>query len=256
MLILVSLIVGPILGSFIDVLANRSPKGRSFCPECKHTLQWTDLFPLLSYLYLKGKCRYCHKQISKDSLWVELAMIVVVALVLWQPLQQMPDLYWALDISFRLFVITILATFVVTDLKTGLIPNRISYPAIMIALIYVLVLHGIRGAWVEYLMALGSAAGASFLFACLIWGTRGKGMGWGDVKYVFFLGLVLGFPNILVGLFLSFLSGAVISVGLITFGKKHFGQTIPFGPFLSLGSFIAFIWAVPIIEWYLGLARP
>ena len=89
-----------------------------------------------------------------------------------------------------------------------------------------------------------------FIFLILI--TSGKGMGWGDVKYVLFIGLVLGFPNGIVSIFLSFLIGAVFSLVLIGLGRKSFGQTIPFGPFLSLGAFITLFWGPQLINWYLN----
>lgn len=87
----------------------------------------------------------------------------------------------------------------------------------------------------------------------LILVTGGKGMGGGDVKLGAFLGLMLGFPNALVALMLAFLSGAIISLVLIVLGRKHFGQVIPFGPFLVLGSLIALFWGNQIIDWYLHL---
>jgi leader peptidase (prepilin peptidase)/N-methyltransferase len=76
-------------------------------------------------------------------------------------------------------------------------------------------------------------------------------MGWGDVKYVFFLGLALGYPNLLVGLFLAFLLGAITALILVAFKRKEFGQTIPFGPFLSLGAFIALLWGSKLLDFYL-----
>ncbi len=83
--------------------------------------------------------------------------------------------------------------------------------------------------------------------------TRGKGMGGGDVKLGAFMGLMLGFPQSLIALILSFLTGAIFSMILIIFGKKHFGQTIPFGPFLVIGSLVALFWGNQIIDWYLHL---
>lgn len=88
----------------------------------------------------------------------------------------------------------------------------------------------------------------------LIFVTRGKGMGGGDVKLGALMGLVLGFPQSILAVILAFLSGAIISLILIFGGKKHFGQTIPFGPFLVLGSLITLFWGMQIIDWYLHLS--
>ena len=90
-------------------------------------------------------------------------------------------------------------------------------------------------------------------FWALIIITKGKGMGGGDVKLGAFMGLMLGFPQSLLAIVLSFISGAIFSIFLIIFGKKHFGQAIPFGPFLVFGSLVSLFWGNLIIDWYLHL---
>ncbi len=290
-------IFGTILGSFADVLATRSLKkrsiwGRSYCLNCKKQIRWYDLFPILSYLLLKGHCRFCHKKFSSEHLWVEIAMGVLSALIFWTTVPDLSiftlltplNLYHLAELAFKLFAAVVVVAVFVTDLKTGLIPNRITYPTIIISAV-VQVLLAIFKSWyyysqfiitplAKYLMPPYSDyfyrhmlyqwqdAGMAFLaalvlsgsFIALIIGTRGRGMGWGDVKYVAFLGLALGFSNSLLAVFLAFLIGAVFSVLLLVGHRKHFGQTIPFGPFLSLGAAIALIWGAPIIHWYTSLA--
>lgn len=291
-----ALMVGLILGSFIEATAVRfnhkkSLRGRSYCPHCRHKLGWYDLLPVWSYLWLRGKCRYCSKKIPRQDLVVELlfgAVVVLFALTL-PPLSSWPlagfnlagAIFW-LDIIFRLAVISILGVVFLTDLATGLIPDAVTYPAALLALVYLLVSAGLRS-WIfynnlisnplgRYLMpprsgyffdhlqriwlgtawTVGAAAAMAVLFALLIIFTRGRGMGWGDVKYVLFLGLALGFPDFLAAVFFAFLSGAAVSVGLILARKKRFGQTIPFGPFLSLGALFALLWGNRLIDWYLS----
>jgi len=148
---------------------------------------------------------------------------------------------------YTLFVVTILALLFLIDLDTGLLPDVITYPASLAALLYLLVAK-------PYTLTPNLLSGAvpALAFALLIILTRGKGMGWGDVKYVFFLGLVLGFPSIVVAIFLAFLLGAVVGIGLILIGNKKFGQTIPFGPFLSLGAYIALLYGSQLIRFYLS----
>ena len=93
----------------------------------------------------------------------------------------------------------------------------------------------------------------SGFFLSLIIITKGKGMGGGDVKLGAFIGIMLGFPQALLAVVLAFSSGAIFSVGLIFAGKKHFGQVVPFGPFLVIGALITLFWGEQILNWYLGL---
>lgn len=188
------------------------------------------------------------------------------------------------DLIFKTFFITVLAVLFLTDIKKMFIPDRIIIPAIWVSIIFITFITVIKIIYLYYSLnqtrvgqlllpphsdyfqrhalisaqplfgslAMGFLIGAFFLTLIII--TKGKGMGGGDVKLGAFLGLVLGFPNALVALMLAFLSGAIVSVVLILFGKKHFGETIPFGPFLVLGSLAALFWGSRIIDWYLQLS--
>jgi prepilin signal peptidase PulO-like enzyme (type II secretory pathway) len=289
----VGFIFGSVLGSFTEAAANRilekeSLLGRSYCPHCKKTLRWYDLFPILSYLWLKGKCRNCHKKIPRQDFLLEIILGLVVALVFVTSIPS--DLSFlnsfsgtalvAADVVFKTFTVVILAMVFLTDLKSGLIPDRISFPATALAVLLSAITCGIKSwffyesfsksplskylmppysnyfwdqlyrVWEPFFWSIVAAFAVSAFFILLIVITRGRGMGWGDVKYVFFLGLVLGFPNIIPGIFLAFLLGAVMSLILVALSKKHFGQTVPFGPFLSLGAFITLLWGTQILNWY------
>lgn len=227
-------IIGAILGSLSYALALRSLGkesfwGRSYCPHCKKTLQWYDLFPIASFLLYRGKCRYCHKSISKEYLLVEITMGVLIAFLFWQQFN-----------IFNLFFVTALAILFITDLKKMLIPDRIVLPAIIIAL-----------AAKPFAGNILTALGIAGFFYALILITKGKGMGGGDVKLGGFIGLGLGFPNGIVAIFLAFLLGAAFSIVALILRKKRLGQHIPFGPFLVLGSLIALFWGEKIINWYL-----
>lgn len=277
---LIGFLLGSILGSFCLVLADRSLTsdvfwGRSYCPHCKKKLRWYDLFPIISYIFLQGRCRYCQKKISLEYLLVEVGMGVLIGLLFWQSFDS-PAVAGSLrinfqfsilllDLLFKTFFITILATLFLTDLKKMLIPDRISLPAIWISLAYLVGVTIYKVGYLPYfqrhalmiaLPLLGSilsAFGIALFFTLLIVITRGKGMGGGDVKLGALLGLALGFPLSLVAVVLSFLTGAAVSIFLIITGKKHFGQAIPFGPFLVLGSLISLFWGNLIIDWYLHL---
>lgn len=294
-LVVLGFVIGIILGSFAKAVSDRQQKhnslrGRSYCENCKHKLAWYDLFPVLSYLSLSGRCRYCHYKIPLGNLISEITMGLLIALFFSQSgfnfqtiFNPNPELVISLaDLIFKIFIIAVLYILFLTDYKTGLLPDKITYPATGIALIYLfitdifkswLLYEGLKihqigkyflppysnyvytlifRIWQPALLAVAVGLGLSLFFALLIIITKGKGMGWGDCKFVLFLGIALGFPNALLAIFLAFLTGAVFAVFLITFGKKHFGQTIPFGPFLSLGAYIALVWGFQIINWYLN----
>ncbi len=280
-------VIGTILGSLVKALADRSLLkesfwGRSYCPKCKHKLHWYDLLPVVSYLMLGGKCRYCKDRINLEYLLVEVGMGILVGFLFWQSFQNFQLTIFILDLFFKTFFVIILAVLFLTDLKKMLIPDRIILPAIVISITFITVITIIKIIFLYYylnqtllgqkllessdyfqrhaLMAAEPLLGSILMgfliggfFMALIIVTKGKGMGGGDVKLGAFIGLGLGFPYSLVALMLAFLTGAILSIILIILGKKHFGQTIPFGPFLVLGSLIALFWGNQIMNWYLNL---
>lgn len=288
-------ITGGILGSFVKATADRIAgqnklRGRSYCISCKRQLNWYDLFPVFSFLSLKGKCRYCQKPIPFANLLTEVILGIIMALFFVSTIPQnwmmllsptWPNALFWLELVFKILVIVVLALVFLIDLRKGIIPDKITYPAAAVAAFYLLSSFALKS-WIfyqnlfqvpfgEYLLppyspyfidilqrtwmglfwTVLTASGLSATFILLIILTKGKGMGWGDVKYVLFLGLALGFPNSLLAIFLAFLLGAVFSLALIALRKKSFGQTIPFGPFLSSGALIALVLGGQIINWYL-----
>lgn len=252
---------GTVIGSFSGAWASsylnqRSIWRRSACLECQHPLHWLDLIPVISYFLLRGQCRYCGKKIPKEDLWVEVILGIFTALLFYKFFAGASSVILPLEnyykLAFTLFVFSILSTLSIIDLKIGLLPDKIIFPGIIVSLGYwvIGVLGGLGGVN-DFAWALISGAVAALFFALLIIITKGRGMGWGDVKYVFFLGLVLGFPGTATGLFLAFLLGSITSVGLIILGKKRFGATIPFGPFLSLGAVLAILYGIDLLQLYL-----
>ena len=238
-------IFGLIIGSFLNCVIYRLEKGkslwgRSYCPHCKHTLIWTDLVPVFSFLFLKGRCRYCHKKISIQYPMVEILTALIFLLILnFQPLNLK---FSILNLLFLLYIVSSLIVIFIYDLKHYLIPDKILFPAIIIAFIYNFLNF-------NYLLA-AFIAFSFFLFIYLI--SKGQWMGFGDVKLSILLGLILGFPNILVGLFLSFFFGAIIGIGLIYLNKKGLKSEIPFAPFLIMGTFVAMFFGDRIIQCYFG----
>ena len=148
------------------------------------------------------------------------------------------------------------------DLKHFIIPDKIIYPLIAITFLYRLAEELINFQFsinfqsifnFQFLNYLLAGVGACLFFLAIYLISKGKWLGFGDVKLVLFLGLFLGWPNILLSLFLSFVIGAIIGVGLIAFKGKGLKSQVPFAPFLLIGTFIAFFWGNEIISWYLNL---
>lgn len=240
--VIIFFLLGLSIGSFLNVLVHRLPKnenifGRSYCDHCKKKLSWYDLIPLLSFVFLKGKCRYCKKNIDPLIPIVELiTALLFVSVFLKFPILSNPSLWLNL-----FFVSTLIAIFF-TDLKHEIIPNKIIYPAILISFLFITLTNNL----VNHIM---SGIGAFLFFLILSLVTRGKGMGGGDTKLALFLGLVLGFPNIVLSLYLAFLTGGFISLILILWKKKRFKKdTIPFGPFLAFSGIISLFFASPLVS--------
>jgi len=248
-------LLGLAVGSFLNCLIFRLEKGEgflwgsSYCPKCQHQLNWLDLIPLLSFLLLKGKCRYCRQKISWQYPLVELATGILFLFPLIY-LGGRPIIFQELFFYWVIFSFAIVIF--IYDLKHYIIPDKVIYLAIVIALIFnfqFLILRELS----TFKFSLLSALGASLFFLTIVLVSRGEWMGVGDVKLAFLMGLLLGFPNILVALFFAFLIGAIIGIGLVISGKKTFKSEIPFGPFLVTGTFIALFWGERIVKWCLGL---
>lgn len=245
---------GLVVGSFLNSIIYRLETGesflfkRSFCPHCKHKLGWQDLIPLLSFLILRGKCRYCSQKISLQYPLVELGTGILFTLIFYYFFTRPGDvvnIFWLLVITCFLIIIF------VYDLKYYIIPDKIIYPAIIIALIFNFQFL-ISNQFSIFNSSILSAILASAFFLAIVLVSRGKWMGVGDIKLAFFIGLFLGWPNILVAIFLAFFIGAIIGVGLIATGKKTLKSEVPFGPFLVVGTFMTMFWGQNIINWYLN----
>ncbi len=248
---------GLVVGSFLNCVIYRLEEkksfltGRSFCPYCKHKLSWQDLIPVFSFLLLKGKCRYCKKPISWQYPLVELATGLLFVLIFNLLTSEVNRLLviGAWDLFFYLVIACFLIIIFVYDLKRYIILDKVIYPAIVIALIYHLLRFDLLGRSNLLFAAIGAAA--FFLLIVLI--SREKWMGMGDVKLAFLMGLILGWPNILVALFSGFFLGAIIGAGLIISKRKTLKSQVPFAPFLIAGTFIALFLGQNIINWYLSL---
>jgi leader peptidase (prepilin peptidase)/N-methyltransferase len=239
---------GLAVGSFLNCLIYRfnkglSPfKGRSFCPQCRHQLAWKDNLPLLSFLFLHGRCRYCHSPISWQYPLVEIATGILTLFIIHYSLFILGDSF-LMTVYFLLISYALIVIFV-SDLRYGTILDEVILPAMGLAILYSIINHQLS--IINFLL---SGLGAAGFFLALVAVTRGKGMGMGDVKLAGLMGLVLGWPKIVIALYLAFLTGALVGVILVLIGKKRFGEHLAFGPFLTAALGIMIIWGDQISTW-------
>jgi len=242
---ILAFLFGLILGSFLNSLIYRIPRGisiargRSFCPKCGHQLKAVDLVPLFSFLFLKGRCRYCRAPISFRYPLVEILAGAGLALLFWFYGSSVDFFQWAVLYLFLLPLFFI-------DLERKLLPDALTIPGIVIGL-------GFQIARGNYWQALLGAAigGGLFLLIYLLW--KG-GMGGGDIKLALMAGAFLGYPLVLVWFFISFIFGAMGGIVGMIFFKLKGKSAVPFGPYLAAGALITAFWGNYILEAYLRLA--
>lgn len=238
-------LLGICVGSFLNVLIYRLPKneslfGRSHCDNCGKKLSWFELIPLVSYIFLGGRCKKCKKIIDPTIPLVEfITAFFFASLILKFPILNFDGV---ILLAYYLFIFSCFTVIFFIDQKKGIIPNKIIYPAITLTFVYSFLAQKIIESFL-------SGISASLFFFAIYFITKGKGMGFGDVKLAFLLGLFLGFPGVVFGLYLAFLTGGISSLILILWGKKKWqGDSIAFGPFLILGAIFAFFFTDRLVS--------
>ena len=270
-------VLGLAIGSFINVLSLRYDPdkfllntkvmgGRSFCPHCRNKLNWFELVPLLSFIWLRGRCRTCKTKLSFQYPIVELASGLIFVLV---PLITPPTTHYSLLATFYVAVFATLLLISLIDIRLKLIPDEAN---IFIALLGIPIIFliktnfsltdgsflgsyaGIFGfresIWLNHGLAL--LFGAVF-FLILILITRGRGMGMGDLKLAAALGLVFGWPDIILITALSFILGSIFSLPSLITRKKGMKSFLPFGPFLALASLVVYFFGYDLMRLYFQL---
>lgn len=216
---------------------------RSRCPKCGTVLSWYELFPVLSFMMQMGKCKSCHKPISWQYPIVELAIAFLFSWIY---------LYFSntslLYIAYLFFVFAGLSVIFIYDLKHYIIPNKVLYPLIITTALFNLYTYGISKEFSYQILAVFFASG---FFLLMYLGSKGTWIGFGDVKFAVFMGLFLAPWSVLVALFLSYFIGALVGGVVILLRKKVLQSEIPFGPFLVMGTFLAFLYGQELIDWYL-----
>ncbi len=246
-------IIGLFIGSFLGVVSDRVPKGKSIvlppshCDFCGKTLKWYDNIPLLSFILLSGKCRHCHKSLS----FLYPAIELITALLFVSTYSFLGSSFIInpsslITLLFYLFIASSLIAIFFSDLKFEIIPIAILYPAIVLTIVFLFFNHS------SLILNLYSGVGSALFFLLLFAITKGRGMGLGDAQLAFFMGLFLGFPNVLIALYVAFLTGGIVSFILIIWRKKKLrGSTIPFGPFLVFGTLFALFFGTQLIQKFL-----
>ena len=261
--VLLLFFIGAAVGSFVNVLIYRTVegedwvKGRSRCDQCRKLIAWYDNIPLLSYLILGGKCRNCQKPISIQHPVIEL--LTGLLFVWWyligftffklveSPLSYVQPIFW-------LIVGLLLLIIFVADWLYQIIPDFANVGLGILAVVYRLYLSmtGVMR-WEDFWAAVLTGLVMFGLLFLIWWLTRGRGMGFGDVKFALVMGILLGWPRAGIALFLAFVLGALVGVILILVRVKKPRERIAFGPFLVLGTAIALVWGLQLYGWYMGL---
>jgi leader peptidase (prepilin peptidase) / N-methyltransferase len=250
---LVCAVLGLAVGSFLNVVIWRVPRkepvaaGRSRCPRCDEQIRSRDLVPLVSWFALDGRCRDCEAPIPARYPLVELGCAVLFGLVAVRF-----GATWELP-AYLLLAATLLAVSVI-DLEHYIVPNRIVFPVSAMAVpLLALGVLGDAGFGDLQRAVLCALTGFALLFTLHMVSPRGLGMG--DVRLAFVLGLYLGWLGwgwLALGLFLGFLLGAVVGLLLVVVRLRARTEHIPFAPFLASGAMVAVLWGRPLLDWYTG----
>ena len=231
------------------------------CVKCGARLPARSLVPVIGYFMAGGRCPAC-----RESLPARVPVVEAVTGILFAALYLKYGLSWALVIL--LVYSTILIVLFVTDLEQFILPNIVTYPALLLVGLVALAvtLTHYRLPWAIFFAGSGfTAVFNNFILCALAGGLCGAlllllvvalskgGMGMGDVVLAGLLGLMVGFPLVFIALFLSILAGGIIAAALLISRRKKRREMMPFGPFLCLGGIVTLLWGKELLGWYLGL---
>ncbi len=245
-------VFGMVVGSFLNVCICRLPKNESIvsppshCPHCSYQIRWYDNIPLLSYLFLRGKCRGCGARISLQYPLVEL-LNGVLTLFLFLRFGPTPIFATLFLFCSALVVITFI------DIEHQIIPDEISLSGIVVG--FVLSFFLIEPGWLNSLLGILLGGGSLLLVAYTYqWLTGKDGMGGGDIKLLAMMGAFLGWKAVPFIIFAASLIGSIVGISIMLLQKKDSKLAIPFGPYLAFGAVLYIFCGKPLIRWYLGLS--
>ena len=259
---LMGLLCGTLLNLIINAVSMDGKRSlvATCCTRCQTRWNMLYLMPVAGYFFTKGYCPSCKAKTTVRVPLVEFSVGLIFALLHWKY-----GLSWELWMLILYFAILIIL--LVTDLERYLLPNVITYPAVLLALALSLavMLMGYSPQWAwnfanggimaimnnYFINALvGGLSGALLLFAVAVI-SRG-GMALGDVKLAGLMGLMMGFPLIMVALFLGVIAGGLVAIGLIVSKRKKRKEMMPFGPFICMASMVTLVWGKDLLTWYLS----
>ena len=239
---------GIVIGSFLNVCIYRIPKEEnivkvnSHCMSCGHRLAWYDLIPIFSWLFLRGKCRYCGEKISVQYPIVEAVNGLLYMLVFFVNGISIQSGLWCV-VTSSLIVITMI------DFRTMLIPVG-TYIIILLMGIVNLVLD--LDGWLDYVLGMVVAGAFLLIIALIFRAVTGKGgLGLGDIELMACAGLCLGLSRVFFAIIIGCVAGAIVEGIRIAVTKKR--GKFAFGPYLSVAIFVCLLWGQNMYEWYMGL---
>lgn len=241
--------LGLILGSFANVCIYRVPRGESIlrpgshCPRCQMSIRACDNVPLLSYLWLRGRCRGCGASISWHYPLVEL-LTGLICLLLFHT--------FGLSLTFAIYAALTTALIIVSfiDLEHQIVPDVITLPGLALGLLLSALFLPIT--FLSSLMGALLGGGLFYAIASIYEG----GMGGGDIKLIAMIGAFIGWQQVLLTIFVAACVGSVIGLALLVTKRKHRRDPIPFGPFLALGAMVALFWGEQLLHWYVTFRSP
>lgn len=253
-------IVGAVFGSFVGAMAWRYRQAmplatdRSECEHCHHKLAAKDLLPVISWVWLRGTCRYCAHPIGYGTIGLEIAVGGAFALsYLFWPMSQSYDLFW-FHIGVWLLAVVALAFLFIYDARHFILPDVVIFPLMglgaLLWLFQALLAHwSVPQAMLEAALSLIPVAGVYLLLYKV---SSGTWVGFGDVKLGVFIGLALGWQGAMLVLFLSNLLGTLYIVPGLLVGKLTRRDHVPFGPFLIVATFVVYLWGSQFVTWYVS----
>ena len=263
-LVALAVLLGLIFGSFASAAAYRIPRkesfvsGRSHCPNCGAMITAIENIPVFSYIFLRGRCRHCKQKISIRYPLIELSTGILFGLAAWK-------FGYEVETAIYCAFFWVLVVLTIIDVEHHLLPTRVIYPTLFIgaaALTITALVRDDAGRIAD--MAIGAAVFGGIFFV-IFYAAPAGGFGFGDVRFALLLGTFVGYLGapglVLVAMFLSFVTGALIGVTLKWWEERKKDEAegplrkarVPFGPYMALGSVISIFWGQDILDAYLNL---
>lgn len=241
-------LLGILIGSFLNVCIFRIPKEESIafppshCGNCNTKLKGKDLVPIFSYIFLKGRCRYCKEKVSIQYPLIE-GFTGILFLILYLKFGLTLELFSYITLTAILIVIGII------DFKTHYVYTSNIITGIIFGGIFI-ISGFILGEKVDLINVVLGAFIPALILAIIVWTTNS--MGWGDVEIIFMTGIFLGLKLNLLNLFISIVIGGIYAIYLMIFKKKSGKEEMAFGPYIASATYITILFGNQMLDWYLG----